>query len=192
MIEVLERGDIRFFYRPTVQPADPDAPHEPGVQSFFIVLSPAHGAHRRLRIGRKRMPAPTGERFWGRVERVGTLAYVLADQLEDEHYATKTRGERFQPGARALAQGCYAFVRHDDHTHLVYRIETREPEPAPDEVVVPDAASVLVLFERPRGRALWTTEGAPDSLDEPGAELVLVGVDDEPESELGIDVLPPA
>ena len=42
----------------------------------------------------------------------------------------------------------------------------------------------------PPGRALWTTEGEPGLLDRDGSELVLVGVDDEPERELGIDVLP--
>lgn len=189
MTAVLERGDIAFFYRPTVQPANAEVV-EPGVQSFFAVLSNAQGVHRRVRIGRKRMPAPTGERLWAIVERVGTLQRVLADQLESEQYTTKTRGERYQPGARAIAQGCYAFVRHDDHVHLVYRVDLQEPD-APDEVRVPDAMSLIVLFERPRGRALWSTEGEPALLDREGHELVLVGVDDEPERELGIDVLPP-
>lgn len=187
---VLERGDISFFYRPAVQKADAFAEAKPlGVQSFFMVLS-RRGVHRRVRVGRKRMPAPTGERFWARVERVGSLQRVLADQLESEQYSTKTRGERYQPGARAIAQGCYAFVRHDDHVHLVYRVDMQEPD-APDEVRVPEAMSHIVLFERvPRGRATWTTEGDPALLDDEGYELVLVGVDDEPERELGIDVLP--
>lgn len=185
---VLERGDISFFFRPAVQAADA-LETKLGVQSFFVVLSSAHGVHRRVRIGRKRMPAPTGERFWARVERVGSLQRVLADQLEAEQYTTKTRGERYQPGARAVAQGCYAFVRHDDHIHLAYRVDQPEPD-VPDEVRVPDAMSHIVLFERvPRGRATWTTEGDPSLLDEEGYELVLVGVDDEPERELGIDVL---
>ncbi len=187
---VLERGDISFFYRPAVQPADAPVV-TPGVQAFFVVLSTS-GRHRRVRIGRKRMPAPTGERFWAKVERVGTLQRVLADQLESEEYTTKTRGARFQPGARPIAQGCYAFVRHDDHVHLVYRVDHVEAD-APEEVRVPEAMSHIVLFERlDPGRALWTTAGDPDRLDEEGAELVLVGVDDEPERALGIDVLPVA
>jgi hypothetical protein len=188
MTAVLERGDISFFFRPAVQPADALVT-ELGVQSFFVVLSNAHGTHRRVRIGRKRMPAPTGERFWARVERVGSLQRVLADQLEAEEYTTKTRGQRYQPGARPIAQGCYAFVRHDDHIHLVYRVDQQEPD-APEEVRVPEAMSHIVLFERvPRGRATWTTEGDPSLFDEEGYELVLVGVDDEPERELGIDIL---
>ena len=76
MVEVLERGDITFFYRPTVQPAE--GPVAPGVQSFFVVLG-AHGKHRRIRIGKKRMPARSGERLWARVERVGSFQRVVGD-----------------------------------------------------------------------------------------------------------------
>jgi hypothetical protein len=189
MVEVLERGDITFFYRPAVQPAE--GPATPGVQSFFVVLG-TRGKHRRIRIGKKRMPSPSGERFWARVERVGSFQRVVGDQLESETYVTKTRGERFQAGARPIAQGCYAFVRHDDHTHLAYRVDEPVLDPdVPDEVRPPDASSLIVLYERtPRTRATWTIAGDPEFLDEEGAELVLVGVDDEPERELGIEVLP--
>src|SRR5688572_11240870 len=174
MTGVLERGDISFFFRPTVQEADA-LETKLGVQSFFFVLSPERGVHRRVRVGRKRMPAPASERFWARVERVGSLQRVLADQLEAEVYTTKTRGERFQPGARAIAQGTYSFVQHDDHVHLLYRIDNYEFD-APEEVRPGEAMSHIVLFERvPRGRAVWTTEGDPSLLDEEGYEFVLVG-----------------
>ena len=195
MVEVLERGDISLFYRPRVQPAElpPGGPvTEPGVQSFFLVLSAAHGIHRRVRIGRKRMPVAAGERLWARVERVGSLERVLADLLEAEEYTTKTRGDRYQPGAQPAGQGCYAFARHDDHIHLVYRIDRPEPD-VPDEVRVPEAGTDIVLFERvPRGRATWTTEGEPALLDDEGAEIVIVGVTGDPEHDLGIDVLAPS
>jgi hypothetical protein len=193
MADVLERGDIRFFFRPRVQPAD--APltasvTDPGVQSFFLVLSTAHGVHRRVRVGRKRMPVTAGERLWARVERVGTLQRVLADLLEAEEYRTKTRGERYQPGARPVGQGVYALVRHDDHIHLAYRLDLLEPD-VPDEVRVPESGSDIVLFERgPEGGATWTTEGEPGLLDEEGAEIVIVGVAGEPGHELDDDVLP--
>jgi hypothetical protein len=193
MVEVLERGDISFFFRPRVQPADPLAAAStaaPGVQSFFFVLSTAGDRHRRVRVGRKRMPAAIGERLWARVERVGSLQRVLADQLEAEAYRTKTRGDRYQPGARPIGQGCYAFARHDDHVHLVYRVAQLEAD-VPDVVRVAEAGSDLVLFERvPRGRALWTTAGEPALLDEEGAEIVIVGTGGD--DDLGVDVLAPA
>ena len=128
MVQVLERGDISFFYRPVVQAADAMT-FRPGVQALFAVLSPGERElHRRLRIGRKRMPVAAGERLWAVVERVGSLDRVLAGQLEPEHYQTRTRGHRYQPEARPVAQGSYAFVRHDDHCHLAYRIEHREED----------------------------------------------------------------
>jgi hypothetical protein len=190
VVEVLERGDISFFWKPSVQPADVPlgTDVQPHVQSFFMVLSTG-SQHRRLRVGKKRLPAPTGERLWARIERTGTLDRVLGDQVESERYITKTRGERFQPGAEMIARGCYAFVQHDDHCHLVYRLDHTEPG-VPEEVRVPEAGSHIVLFERvPRTKATWTTVGSPAMLDEQGAECVLVGANDEPERELGIDVL---
>ena len=51
------------------------------------------------------------------------------------------------------------------------------------------SAASSIRDARPRGRTIWTTEGEPPLLDDEGFELVLVGVDDEPERELGIDVL---
>ena len=194
MVEVLERGDISFFWKPSVVPADA-LPGEvtSGVQAFFLVLS-SGGRHRRMRIGKKRLPARTGERLWARIERTGSLDRVIGDQVETERYTTKTRGERLQPGAELIARGCYAFVQHesehDSHCHLVYRVDHSELGICPDEVRVPEAGSYIVLFERPApGRAVWTTVGSPTLLDEQGAECVLVGADDEPERELGIDVL---
>jgi hypothetical protein len=197
MVEVLERGDISFFFRPRVQPADAPvgSATAPGVQSFFFVMSTAGDRHRRVRVGRKRMPVVSGERLWARVERVGSLQRVLADQLEAEEYRTKTRGDRYQPGARPIGQGCYAFVRHGDHLHLVYRIAQLEPD-VPDEVGVPEAGSDLVLFERSEmdgdaagGRLRWTTAGEPALLDEEGAEIVIVGTGGD--DDLGVDVLAP-
>lgn len=190
--QILERGDVRFFFRPTVQPAD--AALAPlGVQAFWLVLSPADRARgqRRVRVGKKRLPRRAGERMWARVERVGSFQRVMGDVLEDETYVTKTRGERYQPGARPIAAGSYAFVRHDDHTHLAYRLEDLAPAfELPDELHVAEAGSHIVLFEQlGPARATWTTAGDPARLDREGEELVLVGADDEPEAELGIDLL---
>jgi hypothetical protein len=194
--EIVERGDVLFFYRPTVQPADA-VEVELGVQAFYVVLSPAGTrSHRRVRIGKKRMPAPAmndgeerrkAERFWARVERVGSFERVMGDQLADEVYTTKTRGERYQPGARPVAQGCYALVRHTDHVHFVYRVDREED--APEAVRVPAVGDSVLLFERAPSRdsnAIWTAEGDVRRLDQEGEELVFVGVDDDPEEVLGL------
>lgn len=174
--EVLERGDVQFFFRPMVQPADDDKPRELGVQSFFLVLSPQKGHHRRLRIGKKRMPSRKGERFWARIERVGGMQRVLGAALEDEVYSTKTRGERYQPGARPIAVGTYEIVRHDDHAHFCWQAEPFGFDDAPEEIGLAESGDHLVLFENQReGRAVWTHEPRLADLDEEGGEIVICG-----------------
>lgn len=176
MEAVLEQGDIQFFFRPGVQPAEANEVAL-SIQQLFLVLSPAGmGTHRRIRIGKKRMPERRRDRFWARVERVGSLQRVLGDQLEDEQYSTKTRGERYQPGARPVAQGSYELVRHDDHIHLRYSVEPFDFLDAPDELHVPRQGDHLVLFKAPlSARAIWSHAGDLAALDAQGAQLVLCG-----------------
>jgi len=174
--EVLERGDVQFFFRPKVQQATAAA-HVLGVQSFFMILSPAERrTHRRVRIGKKRMPMTGRERFWAKIERVGSLQRVLGVKLEGETYETKTRGERYQPGARPIAVGTYALVRDGDHVRFEYTAEPFGFEEAPDEIAVPEAGRHRVLWKRePPGRAVWTSEGDIAKLDAEGTQIVLVG-----------------
>ncbi len=180
---VLERGDIQFCFQPTVQPADAMTASL-GVQSLFAILSPeGRELHRRLRVGKKRMPQKPRERFWARIERVGSLQRALGDKLEPETYTTKTRGERYQPAARLVAIGTYAFVQHDDHVHFDYDVEPAEPpagggrrDVEADDVPMVESGSHIVLFESTgEGRATWSHRGSIAMLDEEGAELVLVG-----------------
>ena len=183
---MLERGDLTFFVRPRVQPADSPVA-TPGIQALFLLMGPAGGGpHRRVRIGRNRLPAARGQRYWAVVERVGSLERVIRDQLEAERYTTRTRGERYQPPARSIADGEYALVRHDDHVHLVYRAARREASPDPDHDAphIPLAGGFVLLFKRPRGRAQWSAQGEPASLDHEDAELVLVAPGDEPAGEV--------
>ena len=66
VVEVLERGDISFFWKPSVRAADALPGEEPArVQSFFLVLSSGN-KHRRVRVGKKRLPVRAGERLWAR------------------------------------------------------------------------------------------------------------------------------
>lgn len=172
---VLERGDLQFFFRPSVQPVDA-VEYKLGVQSFFAILSAEHGTHRRLRIGKKRMPATPRERHWARVERVGGLQRVLGDKLEPDRYMTKTRGERYQPGARPVAHGTYELRRHRDHVHFSYVVEPFAFEDAPDELQLVEEGDHLVLFKAPAdAKAVWSHRGDIACLDDEGAQLVLVG-----------------
>jgi hypothetical protein len=186
--EILEHGDVQFFFRPAVQPADAEGEVTLAVQSFFLILSPAGGrTHRRLRVGKKRMPSRRRDRFWARIERVGSLQRVLGDLLEDEQYSTKTRGERFQPAARPVAAGSYQLVRHDDHVHLRYAVEPFDFIDAPDELKIQESGDHLVLFEAAHGRAVWTHAGSISSLDRDGFEIVLVGACAPTSTDAGAD-----
>lgn len=170
---VLERGDISFFWRPRVRGVEERrAPR--GIQSLHMLMSPEGGPHRRVRIGRNRLHGPRGARFWAQVERVGGLERVIGDLMEGERYATKTRGERYQPPAEPVGTGAYALVRHDEHTHLVYRLWSREPGA---EIDVPEAGSFVLLYEAaPGARATWCAEGDARCLDRQGTEIVLVAI----------------
>jgi hypothetical protein len=175
---VLERGDVQFFWRPMVQAAQADS-YTLGVQQFFLVMSPeGRDVHRRVRIGKKRMPATSRERFWAKVERVGSMQRVLGDALESERYGTKTRGERYQPGARPIAMGQYELVKVDDHVRFVYDVEPFDFVDAPDELQMPEHGEHRVLWKRApggKGRAVWTPDGDVARLDERGAQIVLIG-----------------
>ena len=172
----LECGDVQFFWTPSVQPADA-IEVALGVQSLFAILSPKHGRHRRLRIGKKRMPATARERFWARIERVGSLARVLGGKLEPEHYVTKTRGDRYQPAARPIAQGTYTIDRHGDHLHFRYDVEPFPFEDAPDDLQLPEHGDHLMLWKAGADkRATWTPQGEPATLDEEGTQICLVGM----------------
>lgn len=182
MASVLERGDLSVFYRPRVQAASAREDRR-GVQAMWLVLSVGE-RHRRVRVGKNHLPSRAGQRFLVMVERVGSFDRVIGDQLEAETYVTKTRGARFQPGARLIARGEYALVAHDDHRHLSYRVDhTEDPDDLPEEVRVPTSGSFVLLFKNRVGRATWTAAGDPvAALDTIDAELVLVaaGDDDSP------------
>src|SRR5919198_5702426 len=122
MDDVLERGAIAFLYRPRVETFAVQALED--VQRFFVVLAPEGGRRvRRVRVGRKRMPAAElHERFWAYVDRVAASVHDVVADLASDLYWTKTRGLRHQPGPRFAGEGSYLVARHGDHVHLAYAL----------------------------------------------------------------------
>ncbi|GAB1582771.1 hypothetical protein PPNSA23_27140 [Phyllobacterium phragmitis] len=98
--DVLEAGDIFFFYRPRVEEESPAGLRD--VQRFGMVLRPRSGEKvRQMVVGQKRLPAAERhERYWGFVEAVASSARDIEKNLRGEVYETKTRGERTEPAAR--------------------------------------------------------------------------------------------
>jgi len=220
-VEVLEQGDLHFLYAPRVRPR-PEPPFEADervagprdVQRLHVMLSPRRRqVHRRLLVGRKRMPETRHQRFWAEIERVCETPAEAREDLGRYEYETKTRGPRVQPPARPAGKGVYALARHGDHAHLAYRLVLPR---RPGEVqralrILPEASYIVAAFnpEAPPklGRKAaatgplppWARERFgerkfapldPDLLDIEGIELVLIGASEDVEAELGIHLEP--
>jgi hypothetical protein len=216
MAEVLERGNIYFVFRPKVEHTSAEGLED--IQRFFVILSPyGQQRYRLIVIGRKKLPAIAGdqERNWAFVQKVSRKAEEIEDDLDRLTYATATRGERHLAPARPAGEGVYAIARHDDHTHLAFALELPEkPGEVQEALRIPAEASYIItvknpevpstglglsederaelpahLRERFRGRRFVPVD-PPDFLNREGAELVLIGADEDVFEELGIRLDP--
>jgi hypothetical protein len=217
MANVLERGNIYFVYRPKVERASAAGLED--IQRFFVILSPFDKArHRLIVIGRKKLPAigDSHERNWGFVQKVAGEPEGIEDELDRLTYSTATRGERHLSPARPAGEGVYTIARHDDHTHLAFALELPErPGEVQEELNIPREGSYIITVKNPdvdtppdlglqeenradlpqrlrdrfRGRRFIPVD-PPDFLDREGAELVLIGADEDVFEELGVRLNP--
>jgi hypothetical protein len=218
-VQVVERGDVFFFYRPKVERHAPQG--EDDVQRFLVVLAPeGRRLFRLATIGRKHLPfasATARERNWGWVMKVAGSPEDVEIELRGYRYATKTRGERDQPAARPAGEGRYAIARHGSHTHLAYALARPEaPGDVQRDLGIQASASLIVAVRNPwwpappganaglapEAEAFYPEELQaafrgrrwaplePAHLDREGAEFVVVGTQEEPEEELGIRLEP--
>lgn len=199
-MDLVEAGDIAFFYRPKVEQESPEGLDD--VQQFLLTLSPEHRRHHRLVVvGRKRLPdVGDHEQLWAYVELVTGKVTDLRGALAAEDYETKTRGTRHQPAARPAGEGVYALLRGEAEACLAYQLELPgDPGPVQRELnIAPQARFVLSvknpdtgsaggigLSERQQadyppalqkrfGERRWIPAD-PDLLDVEGAELLMVG-----------------
>jgi hypothetical protein len=164
MVNVLERGNIYFVYRPKVDHTSAAGLED--IQRFFVILSPSHSPatrasfggqvgtarYRLIVIGRKKLPAITGdkERSWGFVQKVAGKPEDIEDDLDRLTYSTATRGERHLSPARPAGEGVYAIARHDDHTHLAFALELPErPGEVQEELNIPREGSYIITVKNP-------------------------------------------
>lgn len=219
-IEILERGNIYFVYRPKVHAEGEEAEVHglDDVQRTYVVLSP-HGKkrYRLIALGRKQLPdIEDHERNWAFVDAVEADPKRIVQAFERETYETETSGTRVQPAGRPAGEGVYAIARHEDHTHLVYALELPdEPGASQRALRVAEEGSYILSVKNPeapsppnaglaeerradfpkRLQGLFEERrfipvDPPDFLDHPGAELVLVGADEDVSGELGLDLDP--
>lgn len=213
---ILERGDLFFFYRPDV--GEESVAGLADVRRFHLVLRPeGKDSVRLLTVGRKKLPEAVadGLSYWAFVERVFESTDELRRMLGAVDYETETVGERHLPEARPAGEAVYALVRHGRSTVLAYALELPEELGEVQEafhieregkfvvsVKNPDAGSPAGLgldsdrrVEFPEelkerfGDRRWSPADPPEFLDHEGAELVLIGGREAGE-ELGIELDP--
>eukprot|EP00877_Chromochloris_zofingiensis_P013473 jgi/Chrzof1/837/Cz01g30210.t1 len=206
----IEEGHVYFFYRPRVDVDHPKALRD--VQRFEMIMKPTSGGKARLIIiGKKRLPDPARhERFFGYVEAVADDVKSLTADLGEQHYDTKTKGERTVQAARAVGEGAYVIARGGSKkaTHLAYKLEVPDkPGEAQEVFKIKEQGSFVISIKA----SIWNPEnkrpGAPSAGPEPqysepqrkrfkgyswidvddpsmleveGTELLLVGAKDDP------------
>ncbi|MFW5774656.1 MAG: hypothetical protein ACOCW2_00080 [Chitinivibrionales bacterium] len=213
-VTTLERGNIYFFYRPKIEQEKPQQVSD--VQRMYFVMSPDNRQRYRLAIvGGKRMPDPSQSgttRLWGFIDMVRKDPKSIRQELGEQSYSTKTRGQRRVPAARPFGEGVYRIVNHNGHTHLVYALQLPRKEGQPqEEMNLEDRASYVIsvknpekpsprgaglgprqeaqypkyLMEKFRGRTFSEIEPV-EFLDHEGAEIMLVSASEDIGEELGI------
>ena len=104
LVRSLERRQIVFVVRPRVEGA-------PGVQRFFVLLSPERGQiHRRIVVGKKRMPEPgANEREWAYVDKLAHSPSELLADLRTEHLHDE---DAWSPASARRTRLCARALRH--------------------------------------------------------------------------------
>jgi hypothetical protein len=211
--EIVEKGDVFFFYRPRVEQSEAEGLAD--VQRFFMVLKPQGSAPFRVAtLGRKRLPSvETHERIWGFVDAVVKRGSDIEAELKEHRYETKTRGERTVPAARPAGEGIYALVQRGRNLHLIYELELPErPGPVQRELNIPRQGAFILSIRNPeapsppaaglppreeahypkslqrefRGRRFAAAD--PRLLDYEGAEFILIGARTDPERAYDLDI----
>ena len=176
-VEVLEKGDIFFFYRPKAKVIDDgsggDVKSIEDIRRFFMVTAtaanteneqqqqfdgtnsktPKEGESPRYRlfvIGKKSLPeirtteARRSERYWAKVGGIFENPQELTTELLSDEF-------RKGDAARAVGEGKYAIVKHQDHAELAYVLEMpEEPGEAQRELGIEKEASYIVSIINPK------------------------------------------
>src|SRR6476469_7824494 len=156
--EILEQGDIYFFYRPKKGAEEVKGIED--VRRFFMVTAPEEEEennnkrsrlYRLFIIGKKSLPevrkteARASERYWARVGGIFKEPDELARELFSDEF-------RKGDAARPVGEGKYAIVRHhQNHTELAYVLELpNEPGEAQKELGIEKEASYVISVINPK------------------------------------------
>jgi hypothetical protein len=125
-ISILNKGNIYFFYRPNIEHAE--AHQLEDIQRFFMVLKPEKSdRYILIIIGKKHLPKEGEEKSnFAFIEKIFKKTEDLSAAFKAQEYSTSARGKRKLAPARAVGEGQFALVHHEQHSHLIYQLRTPE------------------------------------------------------------------
>lgn len=215
--QVIEQGDIFFFYRPKVGKEEVRGIED--TQRFYMVTSPEEGKQRLFVLGQKQLPeivegkSTSEERNWALNVLTTSNAEDIRKELLPVQYETETRGKRSVGPATPAGEGKYSIVKHDNHTELAYVLELPSvPGPTQNEFAIRKEASYIISVKNPDvqvpgfkafeerkpeysqrmkekfGDRRWINVDDPGLLNYENAQVLLIGArKGDVEEELGID-----
>ena len=155
--QMLEHGDIYFFYRPKVGSERVKSIND--VRRFFMVMAPEgrnqkqqkqKQLYRLFVIGKKSLPeirkseARASERYWARVGGIFQDTKELTKELLSDEFK---QGD----AARPVGEGKYAIVKHQTHAELAYILEIpNEPGQAQNELGIEKEATYVISVINPK------------------------------------------
>jgi hypothetical protein len=157
-VQIMEKGNIIFFYRPKRGITHPRRP-EDLERAYFMLLPDDQKAHanRLFNVAHGVFPwvvpgkALPEERDWAFVMDASSDPKSVLNALEkDVPGAPEPADKRARPWARPVGEGRYAIATHDDHTHLAYSLwEPRHPGEVQEELKVESEASYIISIKQP-------------------------------------------
>ncbi len=168
--EIIEQGDIFFFYRPKVDTEEVERIKD--VQRFYMITSPEKrnkNIYRLFLIGQKQLPeivegrSTSKERNWALNVLTTSNSEDIRRELLAAEYTTETRGKRRIAAAVPVGEGKYCIVKHDNHTELTYILELPKiPGSTQREFEIRKEASYIISVKNPDvtipGYAAFSTE----------------------------------
>eukprot|EP00879_Flechtneria_rotunda_P002686 GHRR01002892.1.p1 GENE.GHRR01002892.1~~GHRR01002892.1.p1 ORF type:complete len:474 (+),score=214.49 GHRR01002892.1:199-1620(+) len=205
----VEQGRVIFLYMPRVGMSDVAKLDD--VQRSYLVLQPQQppgGKCRLIVVPKKKLPDPRKhERFFAFVEAVADNPKELMEGMTEQHYTTKTQGERTQGAARAAGEGTYVIAKGGSRggTHFAYKLDLpQQPGEAQKVLGIKEEGSLVISAKNPSqkgrpgipsagpepqytdeqkeqfGSRSWIGVEDKSLLDVAGTELLLIGAKDDP------------
>jgi hypothetical protein len=153
--EIIEQGDIFFFYRPKVGAEEVEGVKD--IQRFYMVTSPEdNNKYRLFLVGQKQLPeivegkSTSEEKNWALNILTTSSPDYIQKELMPAEYTTETRGKRRLAAATPTGEGKYVIAKHDNHTELAYILELPEiPGPTQREFKIKKEASYIISIKNP-------------------------------------------